>query len=81
MSGEFSVYQFFTTGKYERVREFVSVHEAIEAVWHYTHNVAAKLGVVDRVIITDGGDSICFEWRHGQGVTFPLELARDGDKP
>ena len=78
MSGrdEFSVWQFFSNGEYERVREYVSVQEAVRAVRHYTDNVAAKLGITNRVIITDGGDDICFEWKHGEGVTFPPELAR-----
>jgi hypothetical protein len=78
MSGrdEFSVWQFFATGYYERVREYVNAQEAIKAVEHYTDNIAVKLGIVNRVIITDGGDNICFEWKRGEGVTFPPELAR-----
>lgn len=68
--GEFSVYQFFVDGSYERVREFVSAEEAIKAARHYTDNVATKLGVVERVIITDGDDCCCFEWKRSQGVTF-----------
>lgn len=50
---------------------FVGPQEAIEAARHYTTSVGAQLGVVDRVIITDGGDCICFEWKRGEGVTFP----------
>jgi len=68
---EFSVYQFFANGSYERVREFVSAEEAARAARHYTDNVATRLGVVKRVIITDGDDCCCFEWKRGQGVTFP----------
>lgn len=68
--GEFSVFQFFTNGEYERVRDHVDAEEAAKAVKHYTNNVATKLGVVERVIITDGGDSTCFEWTKGKGVTF-----------
>lgn len=71
---EFSVYQFFADGSYERVREFVPAEEAVKAVHHYTHNVASKLGMVERVIITDGGDDCCFEWKRGEGVTFPPEM-------
>ncbi|MEY9181825.1 hypothetical protein [Bradyrhizobium sp. CB1015] len=36
--------------------------------------VAAKLGVVTRVIITDGGDFINFEWKFGEGVTYTPEM-------
>ena len=69
--GEFSVTQFFIGGKYETVRQFVDAKTAMEAAAHYTDSVAARMGIVNRVIITDGGDSICFEWKHGEGVVFP----------
>ena len=68
---EFSVIQFFEDGTYEYVRRFVSEEEAIKAVNHYCQSVAVKLGLVSRVIITDGGDCICFEWCSDKGVTFP----------
>lgn len=71
MAGEFSVYQFFTDGTNERVREFVEAEEAVKATQHYTTSVGAKLGVVNRVIITDGDDCCCFEWKAGEGVVFP----------
>jgi hypothetical protein len=70
---EFSVCQFFKGGSYEYVRRFVGPKEAVEAAHHYTHNVAAKIGVVERVIIVDGEDYTCFEWKSGEGVTFPPE--------
>jgi hypothetical protein len=69
----FSVFQFFHDGSHECVRRFVGAEEAVKAAHHYTHNVASKLGIVDRVIITDGGDYCCFEWKRGEGVTFPPE--------
>lgn len=73
MAGEFSVCQFFANGTYEYVRRFVDAEEAVTAARHYTDNVATKLGIVDRVIIVDGGDDCCFEWKRGEGVTFPPE--------
>ena len=69
----FNVYQFFADDSYEQVRELVPAEEAVKAAHHYTHNVASKLGMVERVIITDGGDDCCFEWKRGEGVTFPPE--------
>lgn len=71
MENEFSVAQFFQDGTYEYVRRFVSADEAMKAVVHYTNSVGVRLGLVKRVIITDGGDCTCFEWQHGLGVTFP----------
>lgn len=73
MSGEFSVCQFFPNGAREYVRRYVSAEEAWKAVSHYTNNVAVMLGMVDRVIVTDGDDCIVFEWINGFGVTFPTE--------
>jgi len=70
---EFSVCQFFTTGEYEYVRRFVTAREAVEAARHYTDNVATRAGFIERVIITDGGDCCVFEWKKGEGITFPPE--------
>ena len=66
---QFSVYQFFRDGTYERVCAFVSIDEAIAKARHYTTSVAAQTGITRRVIITDGGDCVCFEWLFGKGVT------------
>jgi hypothetical protein len=69
--GEFSVCQFFVDGSYEYVRRWVSAEEAMSAAKHYTTCVGARIGTTVRVIITDAGDCICFEWERGKGVTFP----------
>lgn len=70
---EFSVCQFFDDGSYEYVRRFVSAEEAMKAVQHYTTSVGARIGTTVRVIITDGGDYTNFEWKFGEGVTFPTK--------
>jgi hypothetical protein len=67
----YNLVQFFEDGQYEYVRRNVSAEEAVHASKHYTNSVAAKLGFVTRVIITDSGDSCVFEWKYGVGVTFP----------
>jgi hypothetical protein len=71
MAGEYSVCQYFPDGSYEYVRRFVDAEEAAKAFAFYTTNVAAKVGVTQRVIITDGGDCINMEWKQGEGITFP----------
>jgi hypothetical protein len=76
MEGEFSVYQFFENGTYERVREFVSVGEAVEAFKHYASSVGAQIGITVRVIITDGYDNTVAEWKYGEGITFPPEWVK-----
>ncbi len=66
----FSVVQFFMDGTSEYVRRNVSAEDAVNAAKHYCNSVAAKTGIVTRVIITDMGDCCCFEWQYGKGVTF-----------
>lgn len=65
--GEFSVWKFFADGTHEPVRRFVSAEQAVKAAKRCTDNAAA--GNIQRVIITDGGDCICFEWQQDRGVT------------
>lgn len=76
--GEFSVWQFFVDGTQERVRHMVSATEAMKAARHYTDNVASRMGITARVIITDGGDYTNFEWKKGEGVVFPPRPAKEG---
>ena len=67
---KFSVCQFFEDGSYEYVRRYVCAEEAVNAATHYCTSVGAQLGFTKRVIITDGGDCINFEWEYGKGITF-----------
>ena len=72
MSDEkYHVYQFFMDESYERVREFVSDEEAVKAAVHYSSSVGARMGTTVRVIICDMGDSVCYEWKYGEGIIFP----------
>lgn len=77
--GEFSVCQFFEDDSYEYVRRFVDAEEAMAAVTHYCNSVGAKLGMTRRVIITDAGDCINFEWKYGEGVVFPPQEKQVND--
>jgi hypothetical protein len=74
--GEFSVYQFFLDDKYERVLDFVDAETAVKKAKSLSQSVGAKLGMTVRIIITDGGDHTVFEWKRGEGVTFPTEAMR-----
>ena len=53
--------------------DHVTFEEAIRWFKHHTTNVAAKRGITSRVIITDSGDCIVAEWKHGKGVIWPKE--------
>jgi len=70
MDERFNVVQFFKDDSYEYVRRAVTAEEAVKAASHYCHSVGAKLGFTKRVIITDSGDNINFEWKFGKGITF-----------
>lgn len=66
----FNVVQFFEDESSEYVRTNVSAEEAVKAAKHYCTSVGARLGMTRRVIITDSGDFINFEWKFGKGITF-----------
>ena len=72
----YNVVQFFPDGQHEYVRKAVPDLEAVKAVQHYTQSVAARMGVVKRVIITDMMDCTCFEWQDGK-ITFPTQQTMD----
>lgn len=67
----FNVVVFFKDGHYEYVLRNLLARPALEAAYHHTHNVSANVGLTQRVILTDTGDCIAFEWRYGEGVVFP----------
>lgn len=75
-AGEFSVYQFFPDGTNECVKAGAGAEEAVRTAHSYTIRPAAMLGIIQRVIITDGGDYCVFEWKHGEGVVFPPRSER-----
>lgn len=81
MRDEFSVYQFFPDDSYECVRQWVSIEDATNAAIHYCSSVGARMGTTMRVIITDGGDAIVFEWTHADGITFPEQLKKPPKPP
>ena len=70
----FNVMQFFPDESYEYVERGLRPEEAVNLAKRCTESGAARLGLVPRVIITDSGDHTCFEWRYGEGVTFPPQL-------
>jgi len=69
--GEFSVYWWDPDGHYHAERSFIDAETAVRLAFSLTERPAAKLGMIRRVIITDGGDFTNFEWKHGIGVTYP----------
>lgn len=79
--GEFSVYWWDPNGLYYAEKRFCNMVEATETAHSLTARPAALMGIIRRVVITDGGDCCCFEWGYGTGVVFPkpLNIADDGE--
>ena len=71
MNDEFSVYQFFKDDQSECVKQFVGPQEATECAAQLIRSVGARMGITQRVIITDGGDCTNFMWEHVKGVVYP----------
>jgi hypothetical protein len=67
----FNVIMFFPDGSYNVERTGLGAEEAVKVAFGCTRRVAVHLGIIQRVIITDQNDLTCFEWKHGEGVTYP----------
>ena len=72
----FNVVQFFTNGLSEYVRRNVSAEEAVKALEHYTNNVAVRLGLISKVIITDSWEYTNCVWTPKDGVVYPPQAKR-----
>jgi hypothetical protein len=71
-NGEFSVYWWDPDGNYHKELKHVSAEDALQRSKELANGPASvALGVIERIIITDGGDCTCFEWIKGKGVVFP----------
>lgn len=78
---EFSVYEFFPDGTHHgAVARGLPLWEAVKLAKRCTEKPAVALGVIVRVIITDGGDLCVFEWKAGEGITYPNMEDRDKTK-
>lgn len=74
----FSVYQDIKGGTTECVGVYDNPEDAVGQAHSYCTRPAARLGIIERVIITDNGDCIVFEWLYGHGVTFPPRDRKTG---
>jgi hypothetical protein len=75
------VYQFFLDDTYEKVGEGLDGKAAVERAKDFTQRPAATVGIIQRVIITNDGDQVVFEWQHGKGIVFPPGFAEQELKP
>ena len=65
MTDEFSVHWWDTAGNYHRELAYVDAEAAVRAAKRLTTGPASSFAV-QRVIITDGADFACFEWKDGR---------------
>jgi hypothetical protein len=75
---EFTVVQFFADDSYEYVKRWITAAEAVPLAKRLSESVGGRIGTTRRIIITDGGDYTVFEWKFGQGVTYPPRRADRG---
>jgi len=61
--GEFSVYWWDPEGQQYEEARFTDITTVQSAVSRLTGGPAAKMGIIKRVLVTDGGDCCCFEWK------------------
>jgi hypothetical protein len=71
---EFSVYKYSNPRRYDVVCSDVLLRVAAAHIVDCINSTEAKDGAVFRIILTDGGDRIVFEWKYDAGVTFPPNL-------
>lgn len=67
----YSVALFFPDGSYIYEARNLGAEAAVMLAKRVTERPAAQLGMIARIIITDEGDCTAFEWKFGEGVTFP----------
>lgn len=73
MAGEFSVCSYFHDGSYEYELRGVDASTAINCAHRIAGSVGGRIGLVARIIITDAGDCINWEWQFGKGVVYPTK--------
>jgi hypothetical protein len=77
MAELFAVHLFFLFCSYHCEGAFLEAEAAATLAVECSRRPAAVAGFIRRIIITDGGDDTVFEWRYGEGVTFPPPPAGD----
>jgi len=71
---EFSVYWWYENGHYQSV-QYIPAEAAIKKSLNLVEGDQCKAGLITRIIVTDDGDCIAFEWLKDKGVVFPTPPA------
>ena len=70
---EFSCYWWDKDGGQHEELRFLPFRKCMLAAKRLAHGPASALGIVIRIIVTDGGDEIVFEWKPKEGMTWPRQ--------
>lgn len=81
MTDEFSVYWWDAEDNHHEELRFVGPEQALKAAMRLSRGPGAQLGMVRRVIITDGGDYCNWEWREGRIIFDGRDLPDANAKP
>jgi len=73
---EFSIAAFYPNGRYHYLERWITGEAAVRYFKRLCESPLARAGHYARIIVTDGGDFTCMEWKHGEGYTYPPELVR-----
>ena len=77
----FTVSAVFVDGSHLCEGRGLDARDAVALAYDCARRPAARLGIIERVIIVDDGDRTVFEWRYRRGVIFPprcpVEAGRD----
>lgn len=68
----FRVFIFFPDGTSHPEGIFDDAQAAVARARDFMSRPAMMLGMIPRIIVTDGDDNTVFEFKHGEGITFPL---------
>lgn len=71
LPGEFSVWIFYRDGGHQPEVQRVDAKTAVNLAGRLSGSVGARLGVVTKILITDGGDNTVLQWEFRKGVTYP----------
>lgn len=72
----FHVFWWDPEGVIHYEKESVDAKTAVETAHSLTRRPAVLLGIIRKVMITDGGDLCVLLWEHDKGLVHPPELKK-----
>ena len=74
---QFSVWIFWADGTHSAVAVLIKAGEAVRMAQTLSIYLGPADPTCERIIVTNGGDDTVFEWKRGEGVTFPPRVGGD----